>query len=297
MPENQQPSNISDILKAAERQLNRVGIDSARLDSEVLLSHVLGCDRAYLLVHGEKKINADQWSVFQKLVARREKHEPVAYLIGHKEFMGLDFLVTPDVLIPRPETEIIVETAINLAGKMQQPKILDIGCGSGCIVISLAKHIQTVKCYTTDISQRAITIAQQNETRILGNNQIQFIEKDLFPEISELETKFDIIVSNPPYITESELASLASDIRDYEPQRALNGGVDGLTIIRKIIKEAPRYLNNDGYLILEIGDKQAPAVRKLVEETGRFAVQSTQFISDLAGKERILITKKYDSNG
>lgn len=291
MLENQQTRTISSVLKEAEQHLNRVGIESARLDSEVLLSHVLGCDRAYLMVHGNDRINADKWSAFQELIARREKHEPVAYLTGQKEFMGLDFLVTPEVLIPRPETEILVETAITLAAKMNQPKILDIGCGSGCIFISLAKHIKAAKLYTTDISHKAINIAQQNERHILGNNRIQFIEADLFPDISVIESKYDMIVSNPPYIAESELALLSPDIRDYEPKLALNGGIDGLAVIRKIIKEAPRYLNAGGYLILEIGDKQSKEVRKLVEQTERFAIQSTQFIFDLAGKERVLVTK------
>jgi release factor glutamine methyltransferase len=297
MPDIQQGQNINSVLKEAEQKLGQVGIESARLDSEVLLAHVLGCDRAYLMVHSEQQINPEQWSAFQKLVNQREKHQPVAYLVGHKEFMGLDFLVTPDVLIPRPETEILVETAIKLAAKKKKPRILDIGCGSGSIIISLAKNINNAELIATDISKKAIALAQQNATRILGNNRIRFIASDIFTGISALQLKYDIIVSNPPYISESELVLLSPDIREFEPERALNGGRDGLQVIRRIIQESPAYLNDNGCLILEIGDKQSEKVRELVEQTNRFKVQSTQFILDLARKERILITKKSDLNG
>ena len=251
-------NTIQAIFNNAELQLKQAGIESARIDSEVLLAYILNCERPYLLIHSEQQINSDQMAEFLKLVQVRKEHQPVAYLTGHKEFMGLDFLVTPEVLIPRPETEILVETTLQIVSKLKKRnlRILDIGTGSGNIAISLAKHLELAEVVALDISENAIAVAKQNAILHQVNDRIRFIKSDLFNNISETENRFEIIVSNPPYIPEPEFEQLSLDIREYEPHQALNGGNDGLDIIRRIIQESPKCLTQQGYLIMELGDGQ-----------------------------------------
>ncbi|MDI6783066.1 MAG: peptide chain release factor N(5)-glutamine methyltransferase [bacterium] len=285
---------IQEILRQAEQRLKSAGIDSARLDSEVLLAYVLGYSRSELLVHSAQQLNSDQMVEFLKLVQARKEHQPVAYLTGIKEFMGLDFLVTPEVLIPRPETEILVETTLQIISNLakQKLRILDIGTGSGNIAISLAKQLELAEVVALDISEQAIAVAKQNAILHQVNDRIRFIKSALFDNISETENRFEIIVSNPPYIPEPEFEQLSLDIREYEPHQALTGGNDGLNIIRKIIQESADYLTQQGYLIMELGDGQAKKVRNLIEQSSQFDIQSTRFIFDLAGKERVVVTKR-----
>jgi release factor glutamine methyltransferase len=236
--------------------------ETPRLDAEVLLAHVAGCSRIQLYMRFDEPASDAVRGKYRELVKQRNEGCPVAYLVGYKEFYSLRFAVTPSVLIPRPETEILVMEAIRLAKPMTAPKILDIGTGSGAIAIALAKHLPSAKLTATDLSPEALAVARQNAHALSLADRLRFLNGNLFEPVPADE-RFDLIVSNPPYIGDEEWDALPASVAKFEPKLALDGGAAGLEVIKKLLVEARAKLNPNGYLLIEIGAGQASAVTEL----------------------------------
>ncbi len=277
---------IGKILKWTETYFAEKGIETPRLDAEVLLSHVLEKERIYLYVHFDEPLEAGELADYRELVKRRVQHVPVAYLIGSREFMGLDFQVTPAVLIPRPETEFLVQAAIERLRGMQGEKIFaDIGTGSGAVCLSVLYYVPEAKAETVDISGDARKIAEQNAELLGVSDRIVFHTGDLLEPLRG--KRFCAVLSNPPYIPEADIAGLSEDVRTAEPHSALAGGADGLDFYRRLAAEAPEYLTEDGFLAMELGIRQAEPVRRLLEKDGRLT--RFEIRKDLAEIERVIV--------
>lgn len=259
-------------------RLREAGIEEARLDARLLLEEACGTDRGYLLVRGDEPVTDEQQEVFQTFIDKRESHVPLQQIVGYQEFMGLRFQVTPDVLIPRQDTETLVEEVMRFLHDGM--RILDICTGSGCILLSLLHYSNDCVGTGSDISEKALETARQNAAA-LGINAA-FLQSNLFEEI---EGKYEIIVSNPPYIPSKVIPTLMEEVREHEPLCALDGAEDGLFFYRKITKEAGRYLDFGGMLFFEIGCEQAEAVSGLMREAG-FA--EITVCKDLAGLDRVV---------
>ncbi len=287
------PLSICSALLWGAQVLNQAGIDNHRLDAEVLLRHVLDMGKEQLYVNGDAPIGAGHEAKFRQLLLRRSRREPVAYITGHKEFWSLDFVVTPAVLIPRPETELLVEVALQYSrqlGSGSPVKILDIGTGSGAISVSLAKEQAGLQIFAGDISRDALDVARLNAQRHGVADRIRFLPGDLFAPVKPLSETFDLIVSNPPYIRTNELSMLAPEIREWEPTIALDGGVDGIDSYRRIIGEGHKYLAPGGAIVLEIGVDMASAVVGLFSRCGCYGPASVH--QDYAGKDRVIAAMK-----
>jgi release factor glutamine methyltransferase len=280
---------------AGGRFLSAAGIESARLDAELLLRHVLRMTQAEFYVRMDDVIGPDVERRLWQLLQRRAQREPVAYITGHKDFWSLDFTVTPDVLIPRPETELLVEAAVERTRSMLKSplKILDIGTGSGAIAVCLAKELREAQISAVDISSAALEVARENADRHGVADRIQFAQGDLFAPVAEERENFDLILANPPYIRSGDLAELAAEIREWEPITALDGGADGLDIYRRIINECRSYLAGEGHLLFEIGDVMAKAVGQIIANAGGF--ETAALLRDYAGKDRVIATRKRSS--
>lgn len=267
-------------------ELKKSGIETPRLDAELLLSYVLRCERAHLIVINKNELSQDDLIQYQSLIERRKRGIPVAYIIGYKEFMGLKFMVNENVLIPRPDTEILVEVLIEELKDIKAPRILDIGTGSGCIGISLARFVPDSVVYATDISCEALNVARVNAYAQGVQDRIFFYQGDIYGALPfECGAYFDVIVSNPPYIPSEEIKGLSREVRN-EPFLALDGGEDGLDFYRKIIEGSGRYLKRDGLLAFEVGYDQARKVKLMM--TGYFV----NIIEDLSGIERVLVGRR-----
>jgi release factor glutamine methyltransferase len=221
------------------------------------------------------------------LTARRLTREPLQYILGHQEFYGLEFELTPDVLIPRPETEILVERAIEFLKSQSQPKFCEIGVGSGCISISVLHNVRTAKAFAGDISLKAIKVARANAVKHAVDDRIEFVESDVYSNIPE--TQFDAILSNPPYVPEIDLDTLQPEVRDFEPQLALTSGTQGLNVITRLIRQAPEFLKPGGMLIFEMGFNQSPAVSEMFDTA---VWQTFEILPDLQGIPRIAVAVK-----
>ena len=263
-------------------------IEPARLTAEVLLAHVLKKDRLHLYVNHDQPLTPAEREAFKALIRLRVQGTPTQYLTGRQEFWSMEFAVAPGVLIPRPETEHLVEAAIERAKPLEHPEIVDIGTGSGAIAISLQKELPQAAISASDISETALNIARRNAETLFPNEpRIAFVQGDLFAPFAG--QSFDVIVSNPPYLSAQEYAELAQEIREYEPLTAIWGGEDGLDAYRRLIAEVGNYLRPSGYLILEIGNTQAEAVTRLCQESG-LAVE--QVIKDYAGLDRVVVARR-----
>lgn len=259
--------------------------ETPRLDAEVLLAHVLATDKVGLYLSSFTPVAPKVRDELRALIQRRLKGEPVSYLIGRKEFWSLPFKVGPAVMVPRPQTETLVEEALMLFSSHSSPKILDIGTGSGAIAIALATELPQATIIATDISAEALSVARENA----ASNQtstITFFQGDLFAPVDGREAGFDLIVSNPPYIAHDAISSLPPGIRDYEPLLALDGGPDGLACYRRIVAQAPRYLRPGGWLLLEVGEGQSRPLLELVTQTTMFGVPETAL--DVLHIERVV---------
>ena len=290
--------SVRDAVAAGAKLLRDAGIDSARLDAEVLLRHFLGMEKAELYLGSDLALNAMAEREFQKLLLRRAGREPIAYITGHKEFWSLDLVVTPEVLIPRPETELLVELAFKLStprSGTSPRKILDLGTGSGAIAVSLAKELPQARIFAVDISAAAIEIARLNARRHGVEERMGFFCGDLFEAVADEREGFDLIVANPPYIRCGDLAGLAPEIRQWEPIMALNGGADGLLYYRRIVAEAGDYLKGGGSILIELGDAMGDAVARLFAAAGGF--ETAQVYRDYAGKERVIAAAKISAAG
>jgi len=265
--------SIKRLLQWTQQFLKEKGVESARLEAEILLAHVLGCKRIDLYVRSEEQPADDKRTTFRELIKKRVDGCPVAYLVGQREFFQLNFAVTPAVLIPRPETELLVIEAIRLLKGKESSRVLDIGTGSGCIALSIAKQCPAARITASDKSEQALAIATRNAATHRLGEHVRFVQGDLFVPIGD-ET-FDLIISNPPYIATAEIETLDRDVRDFEPRTALDGGADGLGIYRRLIAETPSHLAPGGSLLLEIGATQESAVHELLKATGRFTEVKT----------------------
>lgn len=268
--------------------LKENNIDEAMLKVKILLGFILKQNKEYLVTHYDEKVSFRKNKEFNNCLERLINNEPLQYIIGKQEFMGLDFIVNEDVLIPRQDTEILVEEVINIMEKEQKTRVLDLCTGSGAIGISIAKYIDKAKITLADISKKALEIAKENAITNNENEKIEIIESDLFSELNE-QNKFDIIVSNPPYIKSEIIKTLEKQVQK-EPIIALDGGTDGLDIYRRIIKEGYKYLEDAGYLCLEIGYDQKQDVTELINKSIKY--QSVYSKKDLSGNDRIIICKK-----
>jgi release factor glutamine methyltransferase len=261
------------------------GSESPRLDAEILLAHARGCPRIQLYTNYDEPLTEGQRAVMRDLVQRRAAAEPVAYLVGHREFFGLDFRVSRDVLIPRPDTETLVVAGLEFLATRPQPRVLDVGTGSGCIAISLAVNAPNAILVATDQSAAALEVARENAARHGVDDRIRFVEGDLYAPLSVSEP-FDLIVSNPPYIASAEIDTLAPDVRLHEPRAALDGGPDGLAIIRRLLADARAFLSPAGGLLIEISSEQAEAVTQLLAANGAF--EDIRVIHDLSRQPRVV---------
>lgn len=280
---------IKEVLLNSVNELKKENIEDCTNKVRILLADVLGKEKEYLLVHDNEDVSDKLINVFNKKVERLKEGEPLQYILNRQEFMGLQFYVDKNVLIPQPDTENLVEEVIALSNKIKKQKdkirILDMCTGSGAIAISLVKYVDKALVYASDISKRALKIAEENATRNLAS--VAFFESDVFKNILPLY-QFDIIVSNPPYIETEVMKTLSKEVQ-AEPSLALDGGEDGLKFYKEIIKNAKEYLNEDGYLAFEIGYNQREAVENLFKEYGYKNVYSKK---DLAGNDRVVVAQK-----
>jgi release factor glutamine methyltransferase len=270
----------------ASRKLAAAGVESSRLDAELLLAEAAGVTREAAIT-GTLDLSPATLETFDAMVARREKREPVAYILGHKEFYSLDFEVTPAVLIPRPETEFVVSTALECVAGRVEARVLDVGTGSGAIAIAIAVNELRTRVTAVDISADAIAVASRNARRHRVEQRVAFRRTDCFEVLDggpALGT-FDVIVANPPYLDDTEIAALELEVRGYEPRLALSAGAGGLDIFRRIAAGVSRHLANDGEMIVEVGMEQAPVTAKLLEEAG---LRVVAVINDFAGHPRVV---------
>ncbi len=272
---------IFEILRSATAKLKALGIESARLDAEVLLAYVLNWKRLYLYVDSTKNLSPAQIERYENLINQRTKKIPVAYLTGQREFMNLNFAITSDVLIPRPDTEILTQFAIENLSNFENPTFADLGTGSGAICISVLKYVKNSKAAAVDISQDAINCAKFNAEKFGVDDRVNFYVGNLFEPLRG--QKFHTIISNPPYIPTKDLSKLQDEVQ-REPKLALDGGIDGLDFYRRIVKDAPTFLFSGGFLAVEIGINQAAEVKNLFEKN----FTDIEIFRDLAGIERVV---------
>ena len=264
---------LAEAINNAATLLSTAGITNARLDAEVLLSHIIMKDRVWLITHRDDVLDDNHQREFADVIQRRTRREPLQHIIGNQEFWGLEFIVSPDVLIPRPETEFIIEAALAIVQDRNTPvRIIDLCTGSGCIAVSLAKELTAARVIATDASEKALAVARENTRRHGVSEHIRFLLGDLFEPLEELDIRgqIDIIVSNPPYVQAGDLSTLQPEVRDYEPEMALIAGPEGTEMAKRIIQHAPEYLKKNGALIMEMGLGQAEALTRMVEATGAY---------------------------
>lgn len=270
--------NYRELYDTGKDRLEKAGIQEAALDARLLLEEVCRTDRNTLLVHGDRPVTEDEEKKYLAFVERRSVHEPLQQITGWQEFMGLRFRVTEDVLVPRQDTETLVEEVMRYLRDGME--ILDVCTGSGCILLSLLRYSNGCRGVGCDISEKALAVARENAEEL--GLSAEFIQSDLFESI---EGKFEYIVSNPPYIKKDVIPTLMEEVKDHEPLIALDGGEDGLDFYRMITREATEHLYSGGMLFFEIGYDQGEAVRKLMEEEGYEEVTVSQ---DLAGLDRVV---------
>ncbi len=277
------------ILEAAET-LRQAGISDPRREAGSLLQYIINRDRTFIISHAEDLVTAEQQQNFRRCVARRAGGEPLQYITGRQAFFGLDFEVTKDVLIPRPETELLVETALSLLDASgAAPFVCDVGTGSGCIAVALLHQHQRAFALGIDLSEAAIRVAQRNARRHSVTERIAFFVSDCFAAMRHGEARFDLVVSNPPYVAGLALDGLQREVRDHEPRVALTPGTDGLSIIRRLLSESAGFLKPSGHLLVEIGFDQGAVVDRLID---RKVWKLLDIHSDLQGIPRIVALEK-----
>jgi release factor glutamine methyltransferase len=279
--------SIAEAIREVAETLQRAGLAEARREASGLLQHVVARDRTFILGHPEHVLTLEQLKTFRELALRRASGEPLQYITAHQSFFGLDFEVAKGVLIPRPETELLVETALELLPRA--PTICDVGTGSGCIAITLLHDRRDANGVAIDISAEALEIAKRNAQRHSVESRLTFVQANCFSSLSPDKFSFDLIVSNPPYVAEAAMSGLQREVRDYEPLEALAGGPDGLNVVRRLLNESGAFLKPGGYLLIEIGFNQAEAVGAMIDKT----VWNSQGIRpDLQGIPRVVVLQK-----
>lgn len=276
---------IRDIIIKYSQEISSIS-DTPRLDVELLLQKCLGdVDRIYIHMNLNKELTNEQEEKFLSMINDRLNGRPIAYIVEHREFMGLDFYVKEGVLIPRPDTETLVEEIIDLC-KDKEVNILDIGTGSGAITVSLAKYLSNANLTSFDIADIPLEIGKKNAIKNGVEEKVKFVKSDLFSAIKDKDVKFDVIVSNPPYIRKSDMNTLHTQVKDYEPYNALEGGVDGLDFYRNITKHSNLYLNKGGILAYEVGHDQAQDVAMIMQNNGYTNIYTKK---DIQGIDRVVI--------
>jgi release factor glutamine methyltransferase len=256
--------SIAESILAATQTLRRAGVPEARREAGSLLEYVIVCDRTFIITHADHLISEEQLEKFRECVSRRAKGEPLQYITGHQAFYGLDFEVTKDVLIPRPETELLVEATLSLARDLHTaPLICDVGTGSGCVTVALLRELPGAQAIGIDISEAAIRVAERNAALHSVNERVTFLVSDCLSALSSHKAGFDFVVSNPPYVNGSAMDGLQREVRDHEPRMALTPGSDGLSVIKRLLSESLDVLKPGGYLLMEIGFDQGSAVQSL----------------------------------
>ncbi|HVF30076.1 MAG TPA: peptide chain release factor N(5)-glutamine methyltransferase [Pyrinomonadaceae bacterium] len=274
---------LAEKLAEAESILGASDVADARRDARLLVAAAIRRDRTFLIAHPEYQLQPAEVELVDALVRRRSANEPFQYIAGETEFYGLDFIVTPDVLIPRPETEILVENAIDILGALPSASLCEVGIGSGCIAVSILHHVPDTTATGLDVSQEALAVAQSNARRHNLAARLELRESDVFSALNE--ERFELIVSNPPYIPLLDLDGLQAEVRDFEPHLALFAGADGLSVIRSIVAEAPRFMTSGGYLLMEIGFGQSEAVAAMFDPR---AWRSVEVLPDLQAIPRLV---------
>ncbi|HEX8147750.1 MAG TPA: peptide chain release factor N(5)-glutamine methyltransferase [Pyrinomonadaceae bacterium] len=259
---------IADALREAAARLRVAGLAEPRREAGALLAHALGRDLAFLITHADEHLTAEQLSDFRARVGRRAAGEPFQYIAGRQEFYGLEFEVSPDVLIPRPETELLVEEALGLLGGSGAPLLCDVGTGSGCIAVALLHERKDARGFALDVSDAALAVAARNAARHGVGGRLRLLVSDCFGALrggGHEGLRFDLVASNPPYVAESDVEGLQREVRDHEPRVALTPGGDGLAVIRRLVAEAPEFLKPGGHLLIEIGFDQHERVAALID--------------------------------
>lgn len=285
-------ARLSIILREGTSRLIRRGIDSAALDAAVLLGHALDLTREQLVFFPDRVLSLGQLRAFERLLGRRCAHEPTAYITGKREFWSLNFKVTPAVLIPRPESERVVELVLEEIGDLRRTlplRILDVGTGSGALAVALASELSCARIMATDISSAALAVAAENAARNCVADRIEFMHSDLFERIPTGDS-IDLIVSNPPYVRRAEIAVLDPGVSHWEPRAALDGGTDGLDFYRRIAAPGFDRLRPDGAVVVEIGAGMGEAVRAIFRDSAGWA--EVEIHHDYAGKERVVVARK-----
>lgn len=280
--------SISEAIFKASQILVRESVPEARREAGSLLAIVLDRDRTFLISHAEERLDAEALERYQNYIERRASGEPLQYITGHQEFFGLDFEVTTDVLIPRPETELVIEAALELISPAT-PFFCDVGTGSGCIAITLLHHQPQARAIALDISETALRVAARNAVFHRVGGRIAFAVSDCFSALDATKTRFGLVVANPPYVPAGALAHLQREVREHEPRVALTPGGDGLSIIRRLLSEAAAFLVAGGFLAMEIGFDQQSAVEQLIDPR---VWRLLEIRTDLQGIPRIVILQK-----
>lgn len=282
---------VLEAIKLSADYLQKKGIESSRLNAELLLAHILNCKRLDLYLLFDRPLKEDEVILYRELLKKRGSFVPLQYLVGTVEFFGLEFNVDSSVLIPRPETELLIETIIE-ENQNTNLKILDVGTGSGIIAISLAKHFDHSELYAIDISESALETAKQNAAKNLVADRIKFLQLDVRNDIPLLEESFDLIVSNPPYISKDEFPKLHTELRVFEPAIALTDYADGLSFYRSISEKAAGLLNEIGKIYFEVGKDQSIFVKNILEANGFVNVKIKKDFQDI---ERVISGEKNES--
>ena len=278
--------NINDAIKEGSHKLKKGNINSSLLDSEILMSKILNKTREYVILNSQKQLKELQYLNFKKIISSRLKGKPIAYLTGVKSFWKYNFDLNSKVLIPRPETELIIEHALEIYKNKKSANILEVGVGSGCVILSILKERKSFIGTGVDLSNECLQITKINARKLNVNNRLKLLKSDVDNLILG---KYDLVISNPPYINIIDFNKLDKGIRNYEPRQALCGGIDGLSEIRKIVKKSSELVKNRGKLILEIAHDQKNEVRKILLENGFYV---NKIIKDLSKNDRCVVSTK-----
>jgi release factor glutamine methyltransferase len=292
-----EPWTVRRVLSWMMQHFTERGCDTPRLDAEILLAHILDCPRIQLYVQYERPLTDYERARLRELVKRRSSYEPVAYLVGHREFFGLKFRVTPEVLIPRPDTEtLVLELIDQLKGisptetcNFPSPVLIELGIGSGAISVAAAAHLPSLTIHAVDISPAALEVARENASRHEVGDRVMLYEGDLFSPLPS-DLKVEAIVSNPPYVRQTDLERLDADVRDHEPRLALDGGIDGLDVARRILSESSRFLKPGGLILLELSPDNIRQAEEFLESQGVY--ENIRILKDAGGRERVLAARK-----
>jgi release factor glutamine methyltransferase len=277
-------SSVFQILQLATETLRENEIAEPRREANSLLAFALQKDKTFLIAHPEYELTATENSFFDEILTRRANREPFQHITGKQEFFGLDFEVNSDVLIPRPETELIVENAIEILRSLEEPRFCEIGVGSGCISVSILHEVKNAAAIGLDISEKALQMAKRNAEKHAVSDRLQLKKSDVFAVLTD--EKFDLVVSNPPYVPSEDISGLQREVRDFEPLNALTDGKDGLSIIENISESSPKFLYSKGFLLMEIGFNQAEKVRQM------FSLEIWQSVEILPDLQKIPRTVK-----